>query len=361
MANGLVKELQEVEPAVLPERDVRAGKPVLSGVLRYDLLRAVTRIVTLATLDLAGLFLAIYTALVVKTAIVNPEQLGQMWDQAKDYVPLGGLVMLLLFARSGLYRERAQRPGFPSVIASLFQVTLVVLVYAVIEGEHVPVVLHLLRLAVLRAALRVGVALGVRARSAARCCARPATAAARCSWARARTSRRSRTRSRDSREIEPYGFVSRTPVALLDGLRDFGSLEQLERHFDAIDEVLIADPDFPQDEAVELVDRCHQHGVRVRVAPSTMEILMDRVEFVPGQALPLFELKPPVFEGIDFAHQAHVRHRRRGCCCWSCSSPLMIARRARDQAQLARAGALPLDRARASAAGRSPASSSARW
>jgi exopolysaccharide biosynthesis polyprenyl glycosylphosphotransferase len=41
--------------------------------------------------------------------------------------------------------------------------------------------------------------------------------------------------------------------------------------------------------------------VRVRVAPSTMEILMDRVEFVPGQALPLFELKPPVFEGVDFA------------------------------------------------------------
>jgi exopolysaccharide biosynthesis polyprenyl glycosylphosphotransferase len=101
--------------------------------------------------------------------------------------------------------------------------------------------------------------------------------------------------------IEPYGFVARTPVALVDGLRDFRSLEQLERHFDAVDEVLITDPDFPQDEAVELVDRCHQHSVRVRVAPSTMEILMDRAEFVPGQALPLFELKPPVFEGIDFA------------------------------------------------------------
>jgi lipopolysaccharide/colanic/teichoic acid biosynthesis glycosyltransferase len=28
---------------------------------------------------------------------------------------------------------------------------------------------------------------------------------------------------------------------------------------------------------------------------------MDRVEFVPGQALPLFELKPPVFDGVDFA------------------------------------------------------------
>ena len=68
-----------------------------------------------------------------------------------------------------------------------------------------------------------------------------------------------------------------------------------------IDEVIIADPDFPQAEAVELVDRCHQRGVRVRIAPSTMEILIHRAEFVPGESVPLFELKPPVFEGIDFA------------------------------------------------------------
>jgi exopolysaccharide biosynthesis polyprenyl glycosylphosphotransferase len=106
---------------------------------------------------------------------------------------------------------------------------------------------------------------------------------------------------RDSKAIEPYGFVARSPVKASNGLLDFQSLEQLERHFDAVDEVLITDADFPQDQAVELVDRCHRHGVRVRVAPSTMEILMDRVEFVPGQALPLFELKPPVFEGVDFA------------------------------------------------------------
>jgi exopolysaccharide biosynthesis polyprenyl glycosylphosphotransferase len=39
----------------------------------------------------------------------------------------------------------------------------------------------------------------------------------------------------------------------------------------------------------------------VRVAPSTMEILVHRAEFVPGQSVPLFELKPPVFEGVDFA------------------------------------------------------------
>jgi exopolysaccharide biosynthesis polyprenyl glycosylphosphotransferase len=41
-------------------------------------------------------------------------------------------------------------------------------------------------------------------------------------------------------------------------------------------------------------------GVRVRIAPSTMEILVHRAEFVPGQSVPLFELKPPVFEGFDY-------------------------------------------------------------
>ena len=68
-----------------------------------------------------------------------------------------------------------------------------------------------------------------------------------------------------------------------------------------VDEVIIADPDFPQDDAVELVDQCHRRGVGVRLAPSTMEILIHRAEFVPGQSVPLFELGPPVFEGIDFA------------------------------------------------------------
>ena len=156
---------------------------------------------------------------------------------------------------------------------------------------------------------------------------------------------------RDSREIEPYGFVARTPVALLDGLRDFRSLEQLERHFDSIDEVLIADADFPQEEAVELVDRCHQHGVRVRVAPSTMEILMERVEFVPGQALPLFELKPPVFEGVDFALKRTFD--LVGATLLLCGAVAGDDRcGARDQAHLARPGPLPLACARASAGGR---------
>ena len=77
-----------------------------------------------------------------------------------------------------------------------------------------------------------------------------------------------------------------------------------------IQEVIIADPDFPQERAVELVDVCHQRGVTVQVAPSTMEILIDRAEFVPGQTVPLFTLRPPVFEGIDFALKRTLRPGR---------------------------------------------------
>jgi len=280
---------------------MRAGRPLfLRGVLRFDTLRAIVRVSTLAALDLAGLVLAIYTALLLKAAIANPDQLSQMWGQTKDYAPLAGLVMLLLFARSGLYRDRAQRPGFTKVIASLFQVTLVVLIYAEIEGEPFQsyyifyaslffalIYVSFFRWLFERASGAVLRAAGYRRRAVLVGSGPNILAVSQA--------------LHDSSAIEPYGFVARTPLALVDGLRDFRSLEQLERNFDAVDEVLIADADFPQEEAVELVDRCHVHGVRVRVAPSTMEILMERVEFVPGQALPLFELKPPVFDGIDFA------------------------------------------------------------
>jgi exopolysaccharide biosynthesis polyprenyl glycosylphosphotransferase len=101
--------------------------------------------------------------------------------------------------------------------------------------------------------------------------------------------------------INVIGFVSITPRPD-NGLVSLGTLEDvpevLETH--RVDEVIIADPDFPQQQAVELVDQCHQRGVTVRIAPSTMEILVHRAEFVPGQSVPLFELRPPVFEGLDY-------------------------------------------------------------
>jgi exopolysaccharide biosynthesis polyprenyl glycosylphosphotransferase len=103
-------------------------------------------------------------------------------------------------------------------------------------------------------------------------------------------------------EVLIIGYISLQPRPQ-NGLRSLGQFHELPEVLvrERVQEVIIADPDFPQEDAVELVDRCHQRGVTVHVAPSTMEILIDRAEFVPGQTVPLFTLRPPVFEGIDYA------------------------------------------------------------
>jgi exopolysaccharide biosynthesis polyprenyl glycosylphosphotransferase len=105
-----------------------------------------------------------------------------------------------------------------------------------------------------------------------------------------------------SRGPQVVGYISLAPRPD-NGLHSLGAIGDLPAILDdnRIDEVIIADPDFPQEQAIDLVDQCHERGVTVRVAPSTMGILTHRAELVPGQSVPLFELQPPVFEGIDFA------------------------------------------------------------
>ena len=107
---------------------------MLGTVLRFEALRRLSRVAMLGALDVSALFLAIWTAHVIKALAVSPEHVDRTFDQTKDVAPLACLVMLLLFARSGLYRDRPLRPGFTKVIASLFEVTVVVLLYAVVEG-----------------------------------------------------------------------------------------------------------------------------------------------------------------------------------------------------------------------------------
>jgi exopolysaccharide biosynthesis polyprenyl glycosylphosphotransferase len=299
MANGLVRHLEEVKsaPAVLPSRDVRARKPLL---LRLEMGRAVVRVTTLVGLDVVGVFLAIWTALEVKAAIRDKSNLALSFHQALDVAPLACLVTILLFARSRLYGPRAIRPGFSRVIGSLFQVMIVSLIYGVVEGGHFSsyyifygsLFFALIYVSAFRWGFEQASGALLRAAGYRRRAVLVGSGPHIQEVAAALGGGK-------HPEVEPVGFVSLSPLPE-NGLKDLGPLDRLDRYFGQIDEVLIADPDFPQSEAVELVDRCHRHGVRVRVAPSTMEILMDRVEFVPGQTLPLFELKPPVFEGVDW-------------------------------------------------------------
>ncbi|MGH2833637.1 MAG: sugar transferase [Solirubrobacteraceae bacterium] len=303
-----VERYRVLEPPTVPadatERDVRRKRPpALSFLLRIDSAGRLTRVLSLLALDFLGVSLAIFTALVLKAAVLLTVSANGALNETRHFLPFAYLVTVLLFARSGLYATKAQRPGLTRIVACLFQVAAVALVYALVSGEQFQsfylfwgalafALLYVSSLRYLydqltdallwaagyqRRAVLVGT--GKHIRDVAQALARGTHA-----------------------RIEIVGFIS--PSALpANGLRSLGSLEDLEQVLasERVDEVIIADPDFPQREAVELVDQCHQRGVRVRIAPSTMEILIHRAEFVPGESVPLFELGPPVFEGIDFA------------------------------------------------------------
>jgi exopolysaccharide biosynthesis polyprenyl glycosylphosphotransferase len=292
-------------PAELPfvERDVRRKRPpALSFLLRMDTLRRVTRGLSLLALDFAALFLAILTALCLKAAARDAWNFHVSFNQTKDYVTFAFLVTALLFAKSGLYGDRAVRPGLTSIVASLFQVTVVVLLYAVVSGNDFSsyyifygslffavAYVSTFRFAYERITGRVLRAAGYQRRAVLVGTGEHIEDVAHALAA-------------GDEGINVIGFISLSPRPD-NGLISLGTLEDvgevvLEHR---VDEVIIADPEFPQREAVELVDQCHQRGVVVRIAPSTMEILVHRAEFVPGQSVPLFELKPPVFEGFDYA------------------------------------------------------------
>jgi exopolysaccharide biosynthesis polyprenyl glycosylphosphotransferase len=285
--------------------DVRRKRPpALSFLLRAETARRILRVATLLALDFAGVFAAIFTALMLKAVLrTDSWPWATSFEEAKSTVAFAYLVTALLFARSGLYADRAQRPGLTKIVTALFQVAVVALIFALVNGEryssyyifygtlffavvyvgsirwaYEKITGFLLRIAgQRRRALLVGSGGHIE------------------EVAHALT-------DEVHMPVEMVGFISLTPRPD-NGMRSLGTMEDLGPVLDKhrVHEVIIADPDFPQEHAVELVDQAHQRGVTVRIAPSTMEILVHRAEFVPGSSVPLFELRPPVFDGFDYA------------------------------------------------------------
>jgi len=291
-------------PPTVPDRDIRSRRPTaLSFLMRMSTVWRVARVLTLLGLDFVGIAAAIFTALVLKEAFHGPVQASRALRGSEVFLPFAYLVTALLFARSGLYAARGLRPGLPRIVASLFQVAFVALIFAVVNGEHFSsyylfygsLAFAIFYVSSLRAAYERVTAALLRAAGYRRRAVMVGTDRHIADVARALTDQL-------HAPVEVIGYLSPNPVPA-NGLHALGSLSDLERVLgsERVDEVIIADPDFPQEQAVELVDQCHRRGVRVRLAPSTMEILIHRAEFVPGQSVPLFELSSPVFEGVDFA------------------------------------------------------------
>jgi exopolysaccharide biosynthesis polyprenyl glycosylphosphotransferase len=297
-------ETHDPAPVLLPEHDVRRKRPpLLSFVLRLETLRRIIRVASLLVLDFVGVVGALYTAVLLKLAVHDQLNAHVAWQDTKHWIPFAYLVTVLLFARIDLYADRNRRPGLAAIATALFQATVIALVFALADGQHfssyfifygslifATIYIAGLRELHLRVTGKVLEQAGYRRRAVLVGSGKHIEEVARALADRARA------------QVQIVGYVSLTPRPQ-NGLRSLGRLDEmvdvLER--ERPQEVIIADPDFPQEKAVELVDLCHQRGVTVQVAPSTMEILIDRAEFSPGHTVPLFTLRPPVFEGVDFA------------------------------------------------------------
>ena len=289
---------------VMPERDVRRKRPpLLSFLLRLETGRRVARVVSLFALDLVGVAAAIFTTLMIKLALHGQSSAEAAFSQTRHWLPFAYLITVLMFARADLYADRPSRPGLSRIAAALFQVTVIALVFALASGEHfssyfifygslffATLYVSGLRELHLRITGWMLEQAGYERRALLVGSGKHIEAVARALADRART------------RVQVRGYIALAP-APQNGLRSLGQLDELPEVLvrERIQEVIIADPDYPQERTVELVDVCHRRGITVHVAPSTMEILIDRAEFVPGQTVPLFKLRPPVFEGIDYA------------------------------------------------------------
>jgi exopolysaccharide biosynthesis polyprenyl glycosylphosphotransferase len=292
------------EPLDRPVRDVRRKRPpAFSFLVRLETMRKIARVLSLLALDYVGVVGALYTALMLKLAVHDDFNLSVGWGETRHWIAFAYLVTVLMFARADLYADRPRRPGLGGIASALFQATIVALVFALANGERFSsyyifygslffgiVYITTLRYLHLRITGWMLEQAGYRRRALLVGSGKHIEAVAHALSGRART------------PVDVVGYISLTPRPQ-NGLRSLGELEQLPEVLgqERVQEVIIADPDFPQERAVELVDLCHRRGVTVHVAPSTMEILIQRAEFVPGESVPLFTLRPPVFEGIDYA------------------------------------------------------------
>jgi exopolysaccharide biosynthesis polyprenyl glycosylphosphotransferase len=285
---------------------VRASRLyVLSRGPILTLARRTLSVAALVALDVVGLALGIYLALVLRQVVRGDGDIlwGLLWREGPaEWLRFAAPITILVFAQAGLYRQRELRPGAGRILACLIVVALIVLAFGIGTGYDfttsglIPtsVVVSALSIGLLRAAyesasLEVMRAVGIRRRVV--------LVGEGASLERLHDSLAA---SRNGLSYEFLGAVTTQPPA---GLRVLGAQPDLTRVLRDTrpDELILAEADFDEHTVLEIVDQAHRQGIKVRLAPDATELLIQQGEYVPGQGVPLFELRPPVLTGWDWA------------------------------------------------------------
>jgi exopolysaccharide biosynthesis polyprenyl glycosylphosphotransferase len=286
--------------------DIRRARVLPSSSQLRSLARRLASVLALAVIDVGGLAVALYLALILRQLYYGetPILWGFAWQSEADWLPFLAVITVLVFWHNGLYARREQRSGAGRVVSSLALVTVVTLAFAVGTGYHhttfglyaTAFVLSVVVIGSLRASYEV---------------------VTRDVWRIAGVRRRAVLLGENDRLVDlrralglgrsgiEYEFLGAlTPdgaddplLNVLGGVHDLPAvLEELHP-----DELIVSGVNLDDRSLLELIDTAHERGVRVQIAPTTTDLLTQRGEYVPGQGVPLFELHPPVFAGLDWA------------------------------------------------------------
>jgi exopolysaccharide biosynthesis polyprenyl glycosylphosphotransferase len=296
----------ERPPPPAPVGDIRSGRPwLLSPSLFRSFLRRVASVSSLVFLDVCGLTLGLYAALIVREIYHGADSLlwGVVWRVESDWLPFLSLVTVLVFWRAGLYAERGHRAGVGRIVGSLSLVSVLALAFAIGTDHHfrtyglVPTafLFTVVLIGLLRASYEVlsGEAMriaGVRRRAIL--------------VGEGQSLSHLHQAVGSNRSGINYDFLGVVTDGVGDGtLPVLGSLESLPAVLAGagpVDELILTDSDFGDRQLLDIVELAHRRGVQVRLAPKTTALLTERAEYIPGQGTPLFELRPPAFAGTDW-------------------------------------------------------------
>jgi exopolysaccharide biosynthesis polyprenyl glycosylphosphotransferase len=293
-------------PPPAPVGDIRSGRPwLLSPSLLRSFLRRLASVSSLVFLDLCGLTLGLYAALVIRELYHGADSIfwGVLWRAETDWLPFLGLVTVLVFWRAGLYGERGHRAGVGRIVGSLTLVAVLALAFG-IGTDHqfhtyglVPTafVLTVVLVGLLRASYEVLSGEAMRIAGVRRRAILVGEGPSLAHLHQAVGSNRSGI---------TYDFLGVVTDGPGDGelpvLGTLASLPTVLAAAQAVDELILTDSDFGDRQLLDLVEQAHRRGVQVRVAPKTTALLTERGEYIPGQGTPLFELRPPAFAGSDW-------------------------------------------------------------
>jgi exopolysaccharide biosynthesis polyprenyl glycosylphosphotransferase len=285
--------------------DIRSSRPYFLTHRMLAVARRTASIASLIALDLIGLTLGVYLALALRDIVYGEDTVlwGVLWQAETDWLPFLTLVTVLVFWQAGLYAERERRAGFGRVAGSLVLVGVITMIFALGTGHRfstyglVPtaIVLSAICIGLLRGSydLLTGDLLkfaGVRRKAIL-------------VGEGENLARLHRTlgQGRGGIDYEFVGAIARSTDGV--ALPSLGALDSLPGVLAAheVNELIVTDSDFSDRELVDIVEHAHRRGVKVRVAPRASELLIERRgEYVPGEGVPLFELRPPVFVGTDW-------------------------------------------------------------